>query len=61
MNYPDQVTWLKKNKDALNLKYVAEQIGIPVKNLWNYCNNVHSLNEKWWAKTVKWVNNLKAD
>lgn len=55
MNYPSEVLWIKRNKDVLNLKSVAKDIGIPAKNLWNYCNDVHSLNEKWWPKAIKWV------
>ena len=45
--YPAEVIWIKDNKDILNLKSVADKTGIPAKNLWNYCHDVHSLNEKW--------------
>jgi len=53
--YPPEVLWIKQNKDILNLKAVAEGTKIPVKNLWNYCNNIHSLNSKHWKSASKWV------
>jgi len=57
--YPPEVQWVKKNKGILNLKAVAEQTDIPVKNLWNYCNDRHSLNQIHWKKVVNWVKALK--
>jgi hypothetical protein len=53
--YPFEVQWIRANKDILNLKSVAEKTHIPVKNLWNYCNDIHSLNKVWWPSVIKFV------
>lgn len=55
MAYPQEILWIKQHKDILSLRKVADQIGIPQKNLWNYCNDVHSLNEMYWQRAVDWV------
>lgn len=53
--YPQEIIWLKSAKKILNMKLISEQIEIPQKNLWNYCNDVHSLNEMYWIRAVDWV------
>lgn len=54
--HPSQIDWIRKNKDILNLKEIATQTKVPIKNLWSYCNGVHSLNENHWPTVIEWVN-----
>jgi hypothetical protein len=57
--YSPEILWLKAHKEAFNLKNVAEQAGIPIRNLWNFCNDKYTLNQTWHKPLSKWIREFR--
>lgn len=58
-DYPEEIKWLKKKSPYLSKRAIEKKLNIPQGTLNKFVKGERGLDEQWWHKVSKWVQNFK--